>query len=53
MEVHNLLAVSNDDFLANSIRCWQSALAEGDMIAFRYWAVHAFCFARTLTGGYQ
>jgi hypothetical protein len=44
MEVRNMLAMSDADFLAESVRCWQEALARGDMEAFQYWAVHAFCF---------
>lgn len=46
MKVSNLLAVSDAEFLADSIRCWQEALARNDYDAFRYWAVHCFCFAR-------
>lgn len=48
MVVRNLTGWVDAEFLAGSIRCWQEALGRGDMIAFQYWAVHCFCFARTL-----
>lgn len=46
MKIINRLTISDEEFLANSIRCWQDALKRGDYPAFEYWAVHAFCFAR-------
>lgn len=51
MKVRNQLTISNTDFLADSIRCWQEALGRGCMPMFEYWAVHCFCFARELWGG--
>lgn len=46
MKVANYLTISDEEFLADSIRRWQEAFQRGDMAAFEYWAVHAFCFAR-------
>jgi hypothetical protein len=49
MKVKNLTAWTDKEFLADSIRCWQEALERGDYEAFRYWAVHCFCFARNVS----
>ena len=54
MSVHNLLNISDEQFLARSIRNWREALVRGDAHGFCYWAVHAFSFARDMkrnTGG--
>lgn len=48
MKVRNLTAWSDEEYLADSIRCWQEALARGDWVAFEYWAVHSLMFARSL-----
>ena len=48
MRVRNVLTISDEEFLAESIRCWQEALRKGDMIAFQYWAIHALSLAREL-----
>jgi hypothetical protein len=48
MTICNFLSVSDAEFLASSIRCWQDALNRGDAVMFRYWAVHCWSFARTI-----
>lgn len=50
MRVRNLVAMSDQEFLDEGIRHWQEALERGDYVAFHYWAVHCFCFARDVIG---
>lgn len=45
MTVSNLLTILDEEFLADSIRCWQEAFQRGDMAAFHYWAKHSASFA--------
>lgn len=57
MKITNYLTITDAEFLADSIRCWQEGLAAwklnmGNSAAesqFRYWAVHSFCVARMMT----
>ncbi len=45
IKARNLLTVSDEAFLADSVRCWQEAIERGDLVAFEYWAIHALMFA--------
>lgn len=44
MIVRNYLRISDDEFLARSIRNWQEALRRGNYTLFEYWAMHAIRF---------
>jgi hypothetical protein len=44
----NLTAWTDEEFLADSIRCWQEALERKDYVAFEYWAKHSLSFAKNL-----
>jgi hypothetical protein len=45
MTVRNLTAWTDEEYLADSIRCWQEALERKDYVAFEYWARHSLNFA--------
>lgn len=46
MIVRNYLTISDEEFLADSIRCWQEALKRGDLPMIEYWARHSIEFAK-------